>query len=471
MLDQPFREPPHDIEIEQAILGAVLHRNSAMDKLGQLEPVDFYDPIHQALFAAMREQWQEARAVNIATLRALLRELPRITDEVTPEEYLRRLASSTITLGDTSNMDALVEAQRDFANRRRLVETAHHIDIAARDLGCGVKSAASIAVSALDDVLAATRAKGPTWSTAGDAFRDALDASLNDDGSSQVTTGLTSVDAVTGGWRRKQFAILAGRPSMGKTTVATGAMLRTAKAGIGVLYFSLEMPTNDLAARCLADLAWQHDERHPYSDMLSRRLSDRGYHAFGIAAAHFNKLPLVIDEQRGLTMAEICARTRSHAQRMERDLGVSLGLVVVDHLGLVRPSGRYAGNKVQETGEISDALATLAKTENVAVLALHQLNRGTEARENKRPTLADLRNSGDLEQDADLVCFTYRESYYLERLKCDPGTQEELQRQIELEACANSLELLIAKNRNGPTNTVHLFCDMACNVVRDMARQ
>jgi replicative DNA helicase len=103
-------------------------------------------------------------------------------------------------------------------------------------------------------------------------------------------------------------------------------------------------------------------------------------------------------------------------------------------------------------------------------VALHQLNRGTEARENKRPTLADLRNSGDLEQDADLVCFTYREAYYLERMKCDPGSQDEMQRQLELDACANSLELLVAKNRNGPTSTVHLYCDMACNVVRDLAR-
>jgi replicative DNA helicase len=153
---------------------------------------------------------------------------------------------------------------------------------------------------------------------------------------------------------------------------------------------------------------------------------------------------------------------------MER-AGQSLDLVVVDHLGLIRPSGRYAGNKVQEVGEVSDALATLAKDQNVAVLALHQLNRGTEGRENKRPTLADLRNSGDLEQDADLVCFAYRQSYYLERMKCDPGSQAELQRQTELEACRNTLDILIAKNRNGPTDTVTLFCDMASNVIRDLA--
>jgi replicative DNA helicase len=465
MLDNLFREPPHCIETEQAILGAALWRNSAMDKLSQLEPADFYDGVHAALFGAMLEQWQNARAVNVVTLRAILRDLPDITAEVNPVEYLKRLA----TIGDTSNLDALVAAQREFASRRRLVETATAIDHAARDLSYGVQDAASQAVSALDDVLSAARAKGPTRVTAGEAFRDVIEAALNDDGSARITSGLAGLDAVTGGWRRKQFAILAGRPSMGKTTVATGAMLRTAKAGLGVLYFSLEMPTGDLAARCLSDLSWSHDRRNPYSDLMAGRLSDCGYDAFGTAAAHYHQMPLVIDDQRGLTMAEICARTRAEAQRMDRD-GKNLALVVVDHLGLIRPSGRYAGNKVQETGEISDALATLAKSENVAVVALHQLNRGTEARENKRPTLADLRNSGDLEQDADLVCFTYREAYYLERMKCDPGSQDEMQRQLELDACANSLELLVAKNRNGPTSTVHLYCDMACNVVRDLAR-
>ena len=153
---------------------------------------------------------------------------------------------------------------------------------------------------------------------------------------------------------------------------------------------------------------------------------------------------------------------------MER-AGKRLGLVVVDHLGLVKASSRYAGDKVQETGEICDALASLAKDQDIAVLALHQLNRGTEGRENKRPTMADLRNSGDVEQDADVICFAYRESYYLERAKYDAGSQAELQRQASLEGTRNTLEIIIAKQRNGEPTTVTLYCDMACNVVRDLA--
>lgn len=465
MLDFQLRELPHDIETEQAIIGAILVDNAAIDKLARLDPSDFHEPVHGAIFAAMREQWTSLRAINGATLRAVLGQWPNLSPDVSPAEYIRRL----IGIGDSRNIQALADLQRDYAARRRLCEAAIALDHAARNPAAGVLESANTAVGSLDDVLAAARSKGPTRQSIGQAFSSALDQILNDDGADRITSGLEDLDAATGGWRRKQFAIVAGRPSMGKSTVISSAMLRTAKAGHGVLMFSLEMSIESLAARCLSDLSWSHDRAIPYSQALSGRLNDSDIDVWGRVAAHFATLPLVIDDQRGLTMSEIAARTRAEAQRMERD-GKRLGLVVVDHLGLVKPSGRYAGNKVQEVGEVSDALATLAKEQDVAVVALHQLNRGTEGRENKRPTLADLRNSGDLEQDADLVCFAYREAYYLERMKCDPGSTAEIERETKLDAVRNSLELLIAKNRNGPTQTVNLFCDMSCNAVRSAAR-
>lgn len=464
MLDIPHREPPHDIDLEQIILGTVLIDNGTIDKLGALAPEDFYEPLHQALFTSMREQWATSRAINVTTLRAIIQTIPRITDELSTADYLRRLT----TVGDIRNVDALVSTQRDYAARRRLVDLVADVDAAARDFSLGVRETANLAVQTIDDVLAVTRDKGPTRRDANELFRDTVEAMLNDDGSNRITTGLKSIDAVTGGWRRKQFSILAGRPSMGKSTIALSSFIATAQAGIGVMMFSLEMPAVDLGARALTDLIWTPSDPIPYADAMTGKISARQQDKLGAAAAHYGKLPIAVDDQRGLTMAEIAARTRAEAQRMER-AGIRLGLVVVDHLGLVKPSGRYAGNKVQEVGEVSDALATLAKDQDVAVLALHQLNRGTEGRENKRPTLADLRNSGDLEQDADLVCFAYRQSYYLERAKCDPGSQQELQRQTELDACRNTLDVLIAKNRNGPTTSVTLFCDMASNVVRDLA--
>lgn len=464
MLDRPYREPPCDIDLEQAILGAVLVANANLDRLSHITPADFYDPVHQAVFAGMVSQWSEARAVNVATLRAALSDIPRITEQLSPTDYIRKL----IGLGDASNLDALAAALRELSSRRALCELAVDLDLAARDLAIKPGDTAARAVVGLDLALATARGRRVTRSNAYEAFRDAVESVMNDTGADRIPSGLASFDKATGGWRRQQFAILAGRPSMGKSTIATSAMIGTARAGHGVLMFSLEMPRHALALRCLSDLAWSHEEPIPYADAMAQRLSPRAESKLGQTAAHFGALPLVIDDQGGLTMAEIAARTRAEAQRFERD-GKRLGLVIVDHLGLIRPSGRYAGNKVQEVGEISHALACLAKEQDVAVLALNQLNRGTEGRENKRPTLADLRNSGDLEQDADLVCFAYRQSYYLERMKCDPGSQAELQRETELEGCRNTLEVLIAKNRNGPTTTVPLFCDMASNVVRDLA--
>ena len=176
---------------------------------------------------------------------------------------------------------------------------------------------------------------------------------------------------------------------------------------------------------------------------------------------------MYINEQAGLSMAEIAAFTRTAAQMFERQ-GRELGLVIVDHIGKVKPSTNYRGNKVHEVGEISNALATLAKRENVAVLALCQLNRGVERRENKRPGLADLRDTGDIEQDADAVMFAYRHAYYLERQK-EENDDKERARVKALELTRNDLELIIAKQRNGMTGVVELYVDMASNVVRNAA--
>lgn len=458
-----LRELPHDIDLEQAILGAVLFRNSTLDRLGNLGPDDFYEPLHQQMFAAMLEQWRTLKAVNIATLRALTIDRPEITEQLSTAQYLQRL----LAIGDSSNIEALAELQRDVSSRRKLVQVAQNMDAAARDPGCNATETANLAVSAVDDILAAARIKR-TWTTAGEAFRGVLDNLQRDTKADRIPTGFRALDAVTGGWKRKEFAILAGRPSMGKSTVALSALIRTAQSGVGVVLFSLEMSQEALSMRCLSDLAWSSEIVVPYADVMAQRLTPPQEDRLGVVTAHYERLPLIIDDQRGLTVAELAARTRAYGQKMERD-GQRLGLVVVDHLGLIKPSGRYSGNKVQEVGEVSDALATLAKDQDVAVLALHQLNRGTEGRENKRPTLSDLRNSGDLEQDADLVCFAYRQSYYLERAKCDPGSQQEMQRLTELDACRNTLDILIAKNRNGPTESLTMFCDMASNVVRDLA--
>lgn len=458
------RDPPLNIELEQAVLGSILLDNAVLQRVS-LSAADFYDPLHAAIFAHIEADIAAGRIATPVSIKPVFEDFPQVTDDLTVPQYLVRLAGAAVP---TASLKSYVAGLRELANRRALVTAAGELDCAARIATVTIEDAAGLAVQALDTVLSMARPGKRTRSDFNGAVSDFLDSLLNDDGSARITTGLVDLDKVLGGWRRQQFAIIAGRPSMGKTALATSLMLKTARAGVGVLYFSLEMPATALAARCLSDLAYGQDTRIAYSDALAGQLAEREIAILGRVAGAYAKLPLVIDDQRGLTMAELAARTRAEAQRMKAE-GVDLGLVVVDHLGLIKPSGRYAGNKVLETGEVSDALATLAKEQNIALVALHQLNRGTEARENKRPTLADLRNSGDLEQDADVVCFAYREAYYLERNKFDAGSQQEAQRQTELDACRNTMEVLIAKNRNGATTTVNLFCDMASNALRDLA--
>ena len=466
MLDRLRHEPPHNHEVEQALLGAILLDNATLDRVaGVVEADDFGESLHAHIFATAAAMHRDGTVATATTMRPHFADFPDVADGLPVWKYLGRLVVAATTL---ANAVCYAETVREYAARRRLFDAGHELLTAAADARLPVSETAGLAVEALDHVLSIARAKSRTRTDMGVAMSDALNELATDTGADRITTGLTDLDKLTGGWRRKQVAIIGGRPSMGKSTIANACMLRTAKAGHGVLCFSLEMSTASLAARCLSDLSWSPNRRIAYADAMAARISDLDMQLLAQTAAHYRTLPLVIDDQRGLTMAEIGARTRAEAQRMER-AGRRLGLVVVDHLGLIKPSARYAGNKVQEVGEISDGLCALAKDQDVAVLALHQLNRGTEGRENKRPTLADLRNSGDLEQDADVVCFAYRESYYLERSKNDPGSQAELQRQTALDACRNTLELLIAKNRNGPTQPITLFCDMACNVVRDLS--
>lgn len=466
MLDRLTAQPPANIEAEQALLGALMIENGLIDTVaGIVTPEDFSEGIHARIFAKALELNADRNPVTPLSLKPFMAEL-EIHPGLPAWQYLGRLVAGAPTL----NAVAYAEVVRDHAARRRLFDLGETLMATCANPDLKVSQVASEAVTALDHVLSITRSTSRKAVSIGEAMSDVMDRVLNDAGADQITTGLGSLDRVlTGGWRRKQYVILAGRPSMGKTTVATSAMLRTAKAGHGVLMLSLEMPTAQIAARAMTDLAYGSTRKVAYADLIASRLNDLDLDAIGKAGGMFATLPLVIDDQRGLTVAEIGSRIRAQAQKFERD-GIKLGLVVIDHMGYVRSSDRYRGNRVHEVTEISAGLGQLAKELDIALVVLCQLNRGTEARENKRPTMADLRDSGSLEQDADVIIFTYRESYYLERLRCDPGSQQEIQRQAELDACRNTLELIVAKQRNGEATTVTCFCDMASNAIRDLAR-
>jgi replicative DNA helicase len=457
-------DEPHDVGIEGALLGALLVDNAVLHRLGRLNADSFFDGLHAQIFEAIRLEISKNRVATPVTLAPIFAGYPEIVPGLSVKAYLGRLATQATSL---ANAPSYAESICDFARRRKLIDAARQLDAAARQMTVETPVATMAAVEVLNDVLAEGRQR-KTRSSFYDATSELIDGMVNDDGGSRLTTGITSLEKITGGWRRGQLALLAGRPSMGKSTVGVAMALASAKRDIGTAIFSLEMSRPEIAARMCSDLTWEPRDRIEYAAGLGGKLNDQQVYRWAQAAQSQCNLPLQIDDQAGLTIAEISARTKQISNEMARK-GKTLGIVMVDHLGLVKASNRYSGNKVNETGEISAALKQLAKDHNVAVIALSQLSRGTEGRENKRPTLSDLRNSGDLEQDADLVMFTYRESYYLERMRHDPGTQKEMERQSLLEGTRNSLDILVAKNRNGPTDNITLFADMGCNVVRDAA--
>lgn len=307
----------------------------------------------------------------------------------------------------------------------------------------------------------------------GDIARKAMEAlsdaySNQSSGNNYAKIGLADLAQAIGGWRRKRLYIIAGRPGMGKSTFTLSTMLRTAHAGHGVLFFAQEMGKQELVEMALCDIAYSK-ARIEYRDISSDAVLRDGF-ADKFAAIHrvshlFNSLPLMISDRGGLTVSEIRSQAHQYGQRLAA-MGKRLDVIVVDHMGLVAASSTYKGNKVAETEEVSAALKQLAKELDCAVVALSQLSRQVESREDKRPNLSDLRWSGGIEQDADVVMFVYREAYYLSKRE-DDGDKE-IRRQDRLREVQNKIEVLVEKNRGGPTRNLEFFCDVACSVVRDL---
>jgi len=449
-----------DAELERALLASLLADNRGFDRLGQLEADDLADPIHAAVLAAMLDIKGEGRAVSLVTVRSRFASVP-FDDEGSVLDYLKRFAVKDADVGD------MAAALRELSHRREILDLGERIAGSVHDHAASPTTLLGDAASDMDELLAKCRPVGKTLWTARDAVEQLLSA--KDDSDRCVPTGLTDLDRVmSGGMRLGELLIVGGRPSMGKSTLGGAVARRVARAGHGVLVFSLEMPTRDYLCRMATDACWSRDLVVSYQVARAGKLNDRGQRAYEQGARSLVDLPLLIEERPGLTVAEIASSTRRVAEQFRRQ-GRRLGLVIIDHIGFIAPGGRYKGNKANEVSEISVGLQRLAKAEQVVVMALHQLNREVEFRDNKRPLLTDLRDSGSLEQDADMVLFPYRAAYYLERMK-GQSDEDDLARQKKLEALMNDLEVGIAKQRNGPTSTVELYCDMAAAAIRDKWR-
>jgi replicative DNA helicase len=460
-----------NIEAEQGLLGAIVVNSDALARVESIvTPDDFAEPVHRDLFARFIEARDGGQSISIKLVASALGHFgAQDLCGMTVSQYAARLAAEATTI---INAPDYARTVRDLADRRRMLAAAETIQsLIAAD--APTLETATNAIELLDGIVSSRTDASAQSVMLGDAAVSSIERmqiAMGHPGQlTGLATGLHGLDDRTGGFQRGEFIVLAGRPGMGKSALAVTVARLMAGAGLNVLINSLEMTKEALADRALADIAWDRRDPIAYSNISRGRVTNAQAERLANAARAFRELPLKIDPQGGLTVSQIAARARKYKQTLGRK-GKTLDALIIDHMHITRASDRYAGNAVRETTEISGALKALAKELNIPVIALAQLSRKVEERDNKRPMLSDLRESGAIEQDADLIAFVFREAYYIANMTCDDGAAED-KRIARLAEVENVVEVNIAKQRNGPVGVVPLYCDIACNVFRDLERR
>ena len=480
-----YREMPHNIEAEQALLGALLINNDAIDQIVDfLNASHFFDPVHGRLYEVMSKLVWQGNLASPITVKTYM-EGDEGLEQLGGAAYLARLASNATTL---ANSKAYGRVIFELAIRRELIVIGEEMAVTAYDSDIDHAPSAQIdhAEQALYDL-----AERGTENTGFMNFQHSLTGAVDmatrafqrDGHLSGIGTGFQGLDERLGGLQESDLIILAGRPAMGKTALATNIAfniahdyMRAQKDGNvttsddgkvkpnegGVVgFFSLEMSAEQLAMRLLA-------ERSGISASHIRKgdIDETEYDRLVVASRELADAPLFIDHTGAIPIATLAARAR----RLKRQHG--LGLIVVDYLQLVRTSsGRANDGRVQEVSEVTQGLKALAKELNVPVLALAQLSRQVEMRDDKRPQLSDLRESGSIEQDADIVMFVYREPYYLMREKPDEGTEAFMQWQERMNQADGTAEVIIGKNRHGPVGTAQMAFEDRFTRFSDLAQE
>jgi replicative DNA helicase len=432
---------------------------------GLLTPDHFSEAIHSRIFEAIATLSGAGKPASAMTLKNVF-EKDETLKEIGGTVYLARLMASAIPL---LSLRPHVELLRDLAARRTVIEAANQLitdadNVTADETFRPVLASHVESMQALFDD-GATRKTTSTLGEASAAMVDRITRIRSGEiDRNAIKTGIAALDRFTGGLHRGEYIILGGRPSMGKTALAVQLAYNIAEGGGGVFYASLEMPVPLLTPRLTSCRLWTPGSAVvSYQSLIRGLVSDTEMRWVESAAKEMKSWPLVIDDAPGLSAPELEARIQVAKSRLERN-GKSLDLVIVDHLHKMRHPN--TPSKVNEYTEISSRLAEMAKRLDCPVVALAQLNRSVESRDDKHPQLSDLRESGSIEQDADTVLFAYREAYYLERQRL-AGAAAESDRMAELEAVKNKMELLVEKQRSGPIGPINLWCDMAANVVRD----
>lgn len=463
------------VEIEQDVLGLLLIGCDPRRISSFLRAEHFVEPLHSYLYDKMLVAQERYGSMNPVVVFKLI---PKDEAQTLSAKlgrglahYLSDLASNTAT-GPAFLERAARKVIEQWA-RIRIGEEGDRLRAISTDPMANASDMIGALAARVDEISGDLRVGGARRTrmtieqAAKQAVTDVADAMSKGSGITGITWGLTDVNRATGGLHRGEMVILGARPSMGKTAVAGSVALRAARSGAGVGFISLEMSSAKIALRALTDLAFDRNARIAYSDLITGRADEATFDAIQWAEGELSNLPLVFEEQSGLTVSELRVKIDRIADDLKQ-MDKTLDVLVVDYLQLLRPSQRYSGNRNNEISEISAALRNFGREYNCAVLALSQLSRGVEGREDKRPGLADLRDSGSIEQDADAVVFLYRDAYYLEKSK-GKDADAEAERLDKLIHSENKLEFIIAKQRNGPVKTVDLFIDIACSAVRNAA--
>ena len=466
VVQNPQMQMPCNIEAEQAVIGSILVSNEIYDDVSPLvNSQKFFDPIHKKIFETIEKLISKGLLANPITLKNHFDNNEGLK-ELGGQEYLIK-----ITKFSTSKKQAI-----DYANivqemhvRRELIKISQNVlDEAASSVeinNTGEEMIQNAEKSLFD--LAERGHFNQSFMKFESALKQTIDmarsAYQNEDGVVGVPTGLTDLDSRLGGMHKQDLIIIAGRPSMGKTALATNIAFHAAKniekkgSKSSVAFFSLEMSSEQLSTRILSE-----QSKIRSNDIRRGKVSEKEFEQFLETSKNIFELPLYIDETPAITIAAISNRSR----RIKRLFG--LELIVVDYIQLMKSTNRKDYNRVQEISEITQGLKALAKELDVPVLALSQLSRQVEQRDDKKPQLADLRESGSIEQDADVVMFVFRESYYLQNKEPALGTVEHAEWQQKMDEISHLADIMIGKQRHGPTGNVKVEFEAMYTKFKDL---
>ena len=459
---------PSNLEAEQALLGSILVNNDIIDEVSSLVSSNiFYDPAHVKIYEVIESLNNKGMIANPITLKNFF-EKDNMLNEVGGTEYLVKLTRFS---GSTKQAIDYAKIIHEMYLRRELVQISDKLSSDTLNANSQEQNAENI-IEDTEKSLFDLAERGSFTQTFL-KFNQALDQTIematlamkNDQGIVGVPTGLSDLDEKLGGLHKSDLVILAGRPSMGKTALATNIAYNAAQNILkrqeksSVAFFSLEMSSEQLSTRILSEQA-----RIRSDDIRRGKVTEEEINRYIETSRNIYNLPLYIDETPAITIATLSNRAR----RIKRLFG--LNLIVVDYIQLMRSSSNRNDGRVQEISEITQGLKALAKELAVPVLALSQLSRAVEQRDDKQPQLADLRESGSIEQDADVVMFVYREAYYLERKQPKLGSIEHAEWQSKMNDVNGLADIILGKQRHGPTGTVKVEFEGIYTKFKDLTR-